>query len=89
MKVRYIEEHHAGKNMTFHQRRSELEKPKPPLTFLRCKNCGTEHSRLFKHNDYIFKEIRGEEDKCPKCGSPEMIIVNIYVPEEREKQGRG
>ncbi len=73
--------------MAFSQKRSELEKPKPPLTFLRCKACGTEHSRPFKQNDYIFKEIR-EGEKCPKCGSSEMIIINIYIPEEREKQGK-
>ena len=71
--------------MALTPRRGELEQPKPPLTFLKCKSCGTEHSRPFKQNDYVFKEVRGEE-KCPKCGSAEMVIVNIYVPEEQQRK---
>ena len=69
--------------MSIPVKRSEAPRPPQPLTFLRCQTCGTENSRPFQENDYIFKEIK-EGEKCPKCGGTELIIVNIYVPEERK-----
>jgi len=72
-------------SMSIIPKRGEFEKPPQPLTFLLCKSCNTENSRPFKQNDYIFKEITGEE-KCPKCGATDMVIVNIYIPDEKEKK---
>lgn len=56
----------------------------PPTTFLKCSNCGTENSRPFEENDYIFKKAN---ERCPKCGGSEMLIVNIYVKERKEELG--
>ncbi|MCS6769115.1 MAG: hypothetical protein NZ570_01590 [Candidatus Caldarchaeum sp.] len=53
-----------------------------PLTFLKCSTCGTENSRPFKEEDYIFKTV--DSEKCPKCGGTNSRIVNIYVPEKKE-----
>ena len=65
-------------------RRSNTSRQIPqPLTFLKCQSCGTENSRPFQENDYVFKEIK-EGEKCPKCGGTEFIIINIYVPEEKK-----
>lgn len=55
----------------------------PPTTFLVCGTCGTENSRPFEENDYIFKKTN---ERCPKCGGNEMLIVGIYVKEGREKE---
>jgi len=57
------------------------EVPKP-LTYLQCLNCNTVNSRPFKDGDHIFKEV---EEKCPKCGSTKMLIIGIYVREEKAK----
>ncbi len=54
----------------------------PPLTFLKCTSCGTENSRTFKEEDYVFKKTN---EACPKCSNNEMLIVGIYV-KEREKK---
>ncbi|MEM1517714.1 MAG: hypothetical protein QXI27_02450 [Nitrososphaerota archaeon] len=53
----------------------------PPLTYLKCESCGTINSRPHIDGDYIFKKV---EEKCPKCGGTDMIIISIHV-EERTK----
>ncbi len=65
------------------RKRENALKPTPPLTFLKCSECGTDNSRPFKQNDYVFKVI--EDEKCPKCGSTRMVVVNIYVPEKKQE----
>lgn len=60
----------------------DMQRYIPPLTFLKCSNCGTENSRPFQEDDYIFKKTN---EKCPRCGGNEMLIVNIYVKEKKEE----
>lgn len=59
-----------------------VQKYVPPLTFLTCTYCGTENSRAFKEDDYVFKKT---DEVCPKCGKNEMLIVGIYVKEKEKK----
>lgn len=51
-----------------------------PLTFLKCKSCGTVNSREFREGDYIFKTTN---EACPKCGATEMVIESIHVEEKQ------
>ncbi|MEM1943652.1 MAG: hypothetical protein QXO30_00505 [Candidatus Caldarchaeum sp.] len=60
----------------------QREKYPQPLTFLKCSTCGTENSRPFREEDYVFKVVNSE--KCPKCGGSVSRIVNIYVPDRKE-----
>ncbi|MEM3066752.1 MAG: hypothetical protein QXI81_05420 [Nitrososphaerota archaeon] len=59
-----------------------LQKYMSPITFLTCTSCGTENSRAFKEDDYVFKRTN---EVCPKCGKNELLIVGIYVKEKEKK----
>jgi len=62
-----------------------MQKVTPPLSFLKCEECGTENSRPYAQNDYVFRHV---EEKCPKCGNTKMTIINIYVQDKKPVQVR-
>jgi ssDNA-binding Zn-finger/Zn-ribbon topoisomerase 1 len=66
----------------FFLKRENLKKQEVvPITVLKCPSCNSRNTRIFKENDFIFKET----DKCPKCGGT-MIIVGIYVEERKSEE---
>lgn len=63
-------------------KREDLKKQEMfPITVLKCPSCNSRNTRIFKENDFIFKET----DKCPKCGGT-MVIIGIYVEEKKEEE---
>ncbi len=62
--------------------REQLKGYVPPMTYLKCENCGTINSRPHVDGDYIFKSV---EEKCPKCGATNMLIISIHVEEKNKR----
>jgi len=53
----------------------------PILTAIDCKHCNEKVTREFKRGDYVFKE----NEKCPKCETPGMIVAIYREVKEKEK----
>jgi len=69
----------------FRARVSFKEEAFEVLSELKCENCGEKIVRNFKEGDFV--GAVSEEDKCPKCQQP-ALIVSIYsrTPKGKEKK---
>ncbi len=46
------------------------------LTELHCTSCGRKMLRAFREGDFVGR--LSDQDKCPKCGAP-MLVVSIFA----------
>ncbi len=67
------------------KRVSSLKIETPPiLTAIECKQCNEKATREFKRGDFVFKE----DEKCPKCSTPGMIVAIYREVKEKEKPAK-
>lgn len=66
----------AKARIAFREERQEI------YTELHCTSCGRKMLRSFKEGDVIGK--LSLDDRCPKCGSP-MLIVSIFAKSPKAK----
>ncbi len=63
-----------------HIQNLKIETP-PVLTTIECAKCNEKVTREFKRGDYVFKD----NEKCPKCETPGMIVAIYREVKEKEK----